>query len=121
MLQNFRTDEICWVAAELREACPPTGDDEVETTESKFQYSIAHLLYATTLVCVFFACASSISPWGWIFGIQAVAVILCITSFTGIRLLAPYTNRSWTRTEIIFACAIAGASCFAWWLRYTSS
>lgn len=121
LLEGLSMWEICWIAGELREACPPTGDQADPVAQGRFQFSIAHLLFATTLICVFMGCSTTIKPWGWVFGIQAVTAILCVTSFTGIRQLAPLTNRSWTKGEIAAAVVLAVVLSIVWLIRFAST
>ncbi len=103
LLRDFDFEAVAYVAAELRDACPPLGSPDTSPARFAWRFSIAQIMFFTVLVAAISAPFAVSERWGWLYAIQLVAVLLCVTTFSGVKALGIITRRSWTMPEILAA------------------
>ncbi len=114
LLEDRSVEEVCWVAAAMKKSL---GASAVDSRASTFKprFNIAQMLFITMLVALMCGPLSMDRAWGWLYGLQLVAIALGLVSFTGIKQLGWFTKRSWTKPQLV---AVGVLFAIAWIFRF---
>lgn len=73
------------------------------------RFNLPLLFFLTLNAAILLACVRSIPRYGSPIGIEMVAILCCLASFSGAKRLRPLSTRRWTVVEIVVVavnCAI---------------